>query len=184
MKAVIQISVSITTPDGEQKIPTEGATQELINRILALEKEVEELKQSRATTGTMGLSQVYGGSNVTDWDSGLVMSAIHQNPSIRGTFANEIGKINDGAVFHGIQNPSTGFTSKEGFNIGERTVYHGAITINARTYPGQNLSLEEDRAGITFHNPGRSAGLLYLENGGLRFLIGNSIYGMDMTLIQ
>ena len=83
------MSVSITTPDGEQKIPTGGATQELINRILALEKEVEELKRSRATSKTMGLSQVYGGSNVTDWDSGLVMSAIHQNPSVTGTFANE-----------------------------------------------------------------------------------------------
>ena len=113
---------------------------------------MEELKRSRATTKTAGLSQVCSGSDVTSWDSGLVVSAVQQNPSLPGTFANKIDSINNGAVFHGKSNFATGFISGEGFNIAEHTVYNGAISVNARTYPGQNLSLEEDRAGITFQD--------------------------------
>lgn len=183
MKAVIQISVSITTPDGEQKIPTEGVTRELINRILALEKEVEELKQSRATTETMGLSQVFGGGGVTDWDSGLVVSAVQQNPSVPGTFANQIASINNNAVFSGRGNKATGFVSGEGFDISKQTIYHGAISVNAQTYPGTNLSLENDRAGITFHNAGRNACLLYLEGDGLKFTNGMYTWTVNMTSV-
>ncbi len=183
MKAVIQISVSIITQEGEQKIPTEGTTQELINRILALEKEVEELKQSRATTGTMGLSQVFGGGDATDWDSGLVVSAVQQNPSVPGTFANQISSINNNAVFAGRANKSTGFMSAEGFDISKKTIYQGALVVNARSYPGTSIALENDRAGITFHNPGRNACLLYLEGDGLKFTNGTYTWTVNMTSV-
>lgn len=88
------MSISIMTKDGLANIPTlSGGGHGILERISGLEHKVAQIENTNATTDTYGLAKISAATDVTRNDSGLVMGARENNPSLDGTIANRFGKL-------------------------------------------------------------------------------------------
>ena len=97
------MSISYMTNNGPVQVPTlsgGGVNLNILNRISVLESEVAALKRGKATDQEYGLAKISGSQDITETDSGLVLGAVQNNPSVEGTLANRILKTTDGLSIH------------------------------------------------------------------------------------
>lgn len=87
-----------------------GITQKLLDRIQALEDELqsvkyelalsgidlEALKASRATPSAYGLAKISESTSVTETSAGLVLSAKEKNPAVPGSMARKMSTLQSG----------------------------------------------------------------------------------------
>lgn len=88
------MSISFMTASGPIKVPVDvgGVNLDLLNKLSNIENQIDDLKK-HATTQEFGLSKISSATDVTEQDSGLVLSAVQNNPTVDGSIRNELEKI-------------------------------------------------------------------------------------------
>lgn len=67
-----------------------GVNLELLTRIDALERAVEQIRSQKASENAFGIAKLTNAQDVTDANSGLALSAMQNNAGIEGTIANRL----------------------------------------------------------------------------------------------
>lgn len=126
-----------------------GVNAETLSRLSALEDELREVKSSKATETGYGLAKISDAQDVTNPNSGMVLSSVQNNASVEGTLAhkieqieNRIGQTVSGSV---VVNPAGHIVKIQAEDVKNGTVFaqNGDATVSGTLVTGVSVHEHE-----------------------------------------
>lgn len=130
------MSISIMAKNGPLLVPNQsgGVNLDVLTRLSSLEREVEAIKNLKATENGYGLAMISNAKDVTEVNSGLVMSAVQNNPSVSGTIASKIEELKAGNGIYKLLDLATlenGFSLIGSYEYSTVTISGNIVNVSA-----------------------------------------------------